>query len=49
VSFSISILRESGLGDGSGRDMSADCNGYRYWWLLLGVAVLAMTGGGGEK
>lgn len=22
---------------------------YRYWWLLLGVAVLAMSGGGGEK
>ena len=22
---------------------------YRYWWVLLGVAVLAVSGGGGEK
>jgi len=32
-----------------GESLMLTLMGDRYWWLLLGVAVLAMAGGGGEK
>ena len=45
------LVWRRGLGGGSvgfgKRLLTGVC--YRYWWLLLGVAVLAMSGGGGEK